>query len=170
MPDPLSIVANPFTALGAVAGPAVLTNACSLLAVGTSNRLGRVVDRTRIVVRELRDVGSDDAERASLLSQLDTLEKRSTMLLRALRDFYAALGLFAAAALMSALGSVLVLYSQNVVAFDVVAILALLAGVAAVASLVRGCVVIVGETRLAVEQLQVEARGRADLRTNVARR
>ena len=85
------------------------------------------------------------------------------MLLRAMRDFYAALGLFAAAALLSAIGSVLVLYSQNVAVFDVVAILALLAGVAAVTRLVRGCIVIVGETRLAVEQLQEEARGRADL-------
>jgi hypothetical protein len=167
MPDPLSIVANPFTALGAVAGPAVLTNACSLLAVGTSNRLGRVVDRTRVVVRELRGVGGDEAERAGLLAQLDTLERRSTMLLEALRDFYAALGLFASAALLSALGSVLVLYSQNVYAFNVIAVLALLAGVAAVASLVGGCVVITRETRFAVAQLQEEARGRADLRSKL---
>jgi hypothetical protein len=170
MADPLSIVSNPFAALGAVAGPAVLTNACSVLAMGTSNRLGRVVDRTRVVVRELRDTAPDGSERPGLLVQLDTLEKRSTMLLAALRDFYTALGLFAAAALLSALGSVLGLYSQSAALFNVVAVLALSAGVIAVASLVRGCVVIATETRLAVQQLQEEARGRAELKSQLTGR
>lgn len=166
MADPSPLIANPFTALGAIAGPAVLTNACSLLALGTSNRLGRVVDRTRVVVKELRIQGIDDGERAGLLGQLDTLEQRSTMLLRALRDFYAALGLFAAAALLSALGSALVMYWENATVFNVIALLALTAGVGAVASLVRGSVVMVGETRVAVRGLQEEARGRADLRAS----
>ena len=44
---------NPFAVLTAVVAPAILTNACSVLALGTSNRLGRVVDRTRVVAREL---------------------------------------------------------------------------------------------------------------------
>ena len=44
---------NPFAVLTAVVAPAILTNACSVLALGTSNRLARVVDRTRVVAREL---------------------------------------------------------------------------------------------------------------------
>ncbi len=44
-----SIGSNPFAVLTAVVAPAILTNASSVLALGTSNRLARVVDRTRIV-------------------------------------------------------------------------------------------------------------------------
>ena len=40
---------NPFAVLTAIVAPAILTNASSVLALGTSNRLGRVVDRTRVV-------------------------------------------------------------------------------------------------------------------------
>ena len=36
---------NPFAVLTAVVAPAILTNACSVLALGTSNRLARVVAR-----------------------------------------------------------------------------------------------------------------------------
>jgi hypothetical protein len=43
MQDPTVLLSNPFASLSAIAGPAILTNACSVLALGTSNRLGRVV-------------------------------------------------------------------------------------------------------------------------------
>jgi len=48
-----TVAGNPFAVLTAVVAPAILTNACSVLALGTSNRLARVVDRTRVVAREL---------------------------------------------------------------------------------------------------------------------
>jgi hypothetical protein len=57
--DTLSLV-NPFTALGAIAGPAILTNACSILALGTSNRLARVLDRTRAISRHIGRSSSED--------------------------------------------------------------------------------------------------------------
>ena len=44
---------NPFAVLTAIVAPAILTNACSVLALGTSNRLGRVVDRTRVVASDI---------------------------------------------------------------------------------------------------------------------
>ena len=40
---------NPFAVLTAVVAPAILTNASSVLALGISNHLARVVDRTRVV-------------------------------------------------------------------------------------------------------------------------
>lgn len=164
MADPSAFVNNPFTALGAIAGPAVLTNACSVLALGTSNRLGRVVDRTRIVVKELRALPPDDAERAMLGHQIAILEQRGFTLLSALRSFYAALGLFAAAALLSAVGSVLALY-ELLVPFEVAAVLALAAGSSAVIALVTGCVRMVVETRVALRGLVKEADARDDLRS-----
>ena len=38
---------NPFAILTLIAAPAVLTNAASLLALGTSNRFARNIDRSR---------------------------------------------------------------------------------------------------------------------------
>ena len=105
MPDPSSLVANPFAALTAVAGPAVLTNACSVLALGTSNRLARVVDRTRVVTRQLAEQKPGTKEYESLARQRTRLAVRSHLLLRALRATYAALGGFASAALLMVVGS-----------------------------------------------------------------
>jgi hypothetical protein len=39
------IAADPFSILTVVVAPAVLTNASSVLALGTNNRLARVADR-----------------------------------------------------------------------------------------------------------------------------
>src|SRR6266851_1967718 len=63
---------NPFAVLTAVVAPAILTNACSVLALGTSNRLARVVDRTRVVARELAALetgGLDDSSTGSSQGQ-----------------------------------------------------------------------------------------------------
>lgn len=160
MQDAMMAVNNPFTALAAVAGPAVLTNACSVLALGTSNRLGRVVDRRRVVVREAAASPSDDAERAEYAHQVRSLDVRAEMLLTALRSFYTALGLFATAALLSVIGSVLASYGQDT-AFRFDALAALASGTAAVIALVYGCTQMVRETRLAVKSLEGEARLRS---------
>ena len=53
---------NPFAVLTAIVAPAILTNASSVLALGTSNRLARVVDRTRIVAVHLATLESGGAE------------------------------------------------------------------------------------------------------------
>src|ERR1051325_8333934 len=52
---------NPFAALTIVAAPAILTNASSVLCLGTANRLARVVDRTRVVSAELAHVAPNAA-------------------------------------------------------------------------------------------------------------
>jgi hypothetical protein len=49
--DPLT--QNPFAALTAVMAPAVLTNASTVLCLGTNNRIARVVDRTRFLAGEM---------------------------------------------------------------------------------------------------------------------
>jgi len=57
-----SVANNPFGVLTAVVAPAILTNASSVLALGTSNRLARVVDRTRVVMAEMSHVEADNPE------------------------------------------------------------------------------------------------------------
>jgi hypothetical protein len=156
MSDPASLAANPFAALTAVAGPAVLTNACSVLALGTSNRLARVVDRTRVVTRELAALEPGSRKQVTLARQRARLAVRSRLLLRALRAIYAALGGFASAALLMVVGSALEVFQPGR-AYELVAATGLVVGVGAVIGLVYGCGQMVRETRLAVQNLEEEA-------------
>jgi hypothetical protein len=151
------LAGNPFAVLTAIVAPAILTNASSVLALGTSNRLGRVVDRTRIVAQDLAAYAPGSAEHQAWSAQLDALQIRAQMLLKALRLFYAALGLFAASALVSVGGSITAYYGQKLL-FDAGAALAMLTGASAVAGLAIGCTLTVQETRLAVQSLTEEAR------------
>src|SRR5215470_18152450 len=130
---------NPFAVLTAIVAPAILTNASSVLALGTSNRLARVVDRTRVVAAELAsfEAGSEGYQMYS--AQLEPLHVRAQMLLKALRLFYARIGLFATSALGSVSGSIAAYYHQKLV-FEVAAGLAILSGALAVVGLAFGCV------------------------------
>jgi hypothetical protein len=162
---------NPFAVLTAVVAPAILTNACSVLALGTSNRLARVVDRTRVVARELAALepgGSSDPSQGqskqwaqgdyeSWAAQLTGLQVRTRLLVKALRVIYGSLGLFATAALVSVVGSIVTYYGQRVM-FQLTAGLALLAGAVAVVGLASGCALMVHETRIAVDNLAEEAK------------
>ena len=158
---------NPFAVLTAVVAPAILTNACSVLALGTSNRLARVVDRTRVVARELAllSPGGTDSQVKdhfagdydSWAAQLAGLQVRTQLLVKALRVIYGSLGLFATAALISVVGSIVTYYGQRLL-FQLTAGLALLAGAVAVVGLASGCALMVHETRLAVQNLAEEAK------------
>lgn len=152
---------NPFGVLTAIVAPAILTNASSVLALGTSNRLGRVVDRTRVVYADLAATAPDSAEHKDWLEQLAALQARSHMLLRAMQLFYAALGLFASAALVSVAGSVATYYGHKYL-FEAAAGLAVLTGASAVVGLALGCSLMVHETRQAVQSLAQEAKIRID--------
>ncbi len=155
--DAVPLEGNPFAALTAVVGPAILTNACSVLSLGTANRLARVVDRTRVVAAEVASLAESSAEYQACMGQLERLKVRAHLLLTALRNFYAALGLFAAAALIAVVGSALAYYQQQL-AFQMAAVIGLATGCLAVFGLVSGCTLMVRETRLAVQNLAEEAR------------
>ena len=161
---------NPFAVLTAVVAPAILTNACSVLALGTSNRLARVVDRTRVVARMVSTAETEamSEERAAARhsaewrsqgweAQLTGLQMRTQLLVKALRAIYGSLGLFAAAALVSVVGSIVTYYGGRVL-FLVTAGLAMTAGAVAVVGLATGCVLMVQETRVAVRNLSDEAK------------
>ncbi len=79
---------SPFAVLTLIAAPAVFTNASSVLALGTGNRLARVVDRTRALVKDLHGAEIDPATRTLWVSHLDRLEKRGALLVRAMSFFY----------------------------------------------------------------------------------
>jgi hypothetical protein len=147
---------NPFAVLTAIVAPAILTNASSVLVLSTSNRLGRVVDRTRIVAREMASRSPGSAEYARWLEQLKTLQVRAQMLVKGMRFFYLAIGLFAASAFISLVGSIAAYYGANLL-FKGTAVLATVTGASAVIGLVGGSVLMTRETRLAVQTLATEA-------------
>jgi hypothetical protein len=151
--------ANPFAALSLIVAPAILTNACSVLIMSTSNRFARTVDRARELARELEAGKAFDnpvAERR--LRELTTTEERSLLLLRALRSCYVALSGFAAATLLSLLGAVLIPSGRSVLT-EVLEGLAILAGLTAVGALMYGSVLLVRDTRRAVAVLTERAAG-----------
>src|SRR6202000_1912899 len=105
-----SVAADPFWIPTVVVAPAVLTNASSVLALGTNNRLARVADRSHAVTAQLVKVESGGKDRAVSAHELAELQTRAQLLLRALRCFYLGLGLFASSALISIAGSMAVYY------------------------------------------------------------
>jgi hypothetical protein len=127
------------------------------------------VDRTRVVFADLAATEPGTLEHEEWMGQLHALKARAQMLLKALRLFYAALGLFAATALVSAAGSMATYYGQKLL-FEAAGALSILSGASAVSSLAVGCVLMVNETRLAVQSLAEEARIRTSPRPGPSKR
>lgn len=151
--------ANPFAVLSLIVAPAILTNASTVLIMSTSNRLARAVDRARELSKQLEaeaDHASPETERR--LRELTAAEDRAMLLLRALRRYYTALGGFASATLLSLLGAVLVPLGLRV-GQNVLEGLAVGTGVLAVGALVSGSVILMRETRIAVQMLHERASG-----------
>ena len=84
---------NPFAVLTLVAAPALLTNATSVLALSTINRILRSGDRMRALAGQLESGGNSREKHAFLLAQVERVERQSVLLLRALHAVYVALGL-----------------------------------------------------------------------------
>ena len=147
---------NPFTSLTLIAAPAVLTNASSVLALGTSNRFARAIDRARALSLLLeKEKVSGDPLTIMRIRHLNR-ERRSLLLLHALRFFYLALGSFAAAALTSLLGATVASSAHHII-FRITLGVAGISGFIGVGSIVAGCSLLVGETRLAVQNVAEEA-------------
>ena len=156
--------ASPFAAFSLIVAPAILTNASSVLAMSTSNRLARAVDRARDLARQLETMEAtpeaaakeshDSFERR--LQELTATEQRTTMLLRVLQSFYLALAGFASSTLAALLGAALArLESEPILTFFV--IVAVAAGTVGVLALVRGSIILVRETAIAVRVISERA-------------
>jgi hypothetical protein len=143
---------NPFAALSLIVAPAILTNASAVLAMSTSNRLARAVDRARELLR-LAEGEEGETERSRYLRDLGLTQDRAVMLLRVLRSFYVALAGFALATLLSLIGAASAPVAARPLVLSV-ELLGLAAGIVGVSALMHGAVVLVRETRIAVAHLQ----------------
>ena len=150
------VAESPFAVLTLIAAPAVFTNASSVLALGTGNRLARVVDRTRQLVRELDGTEVDARTRELWVRHLGRLDQRGTLLVRALSFFYGSIGSFAAASVVSLLGAS-VITAQYKWPFEVIVVISFVAGTVGFIGLAVGCSLLVNETRLALRSISEEA-------------
>jgi hypothetical protein len=152
---------NPFAVLSLIVAPAILTNASSVLAMSTSNRLARAVDRARDLARQLESpkasLSADaDRERERRLVEMTATEQRAVMLLHVLQSFYVALAGFASATLGSLLGAVMAQFGRSLVVVAL-EILAVIAGIIGVGALIRGSVLLIRETSIAVRVITERA-------------
>jgi hypothetical protein len=152
----VTVSESPYAILTLIAAPAVFTNACSLLSLGTGNRLGRVVDRTRQLTKELHGNEIDSATRDLWINHLGRLEKRGGLLVRAMSCFYGAIGCFAAASVVSILGASAFSAHYGWV-FQVIVAISFVLGMVGFAGLAVGCSVLVNETRIAVRSMYEES-------------
>ncbi len=156
--------ANPFAAFSLIVAPAILTNASSVLAMSTSNRLARAVDRARDLARQIEaiesasDPSGGDRRKAfdRMLGELTATEQRTTMLLRVLQSFYFALGGFASSTLAALLGALLARFGSGPVVM-LLELLAVATGTVGVGALVRGSIILVRETAIAVRVISERA-------------
>ena len=99
----MEALSSALAVLTAMITPAVLISACGALILSTSTRLGRVVDRVRLLSDRFEELASSDEElalaeerRAMIFDQLDKLTSRARILQRTMTVLYIAVGLFVA--------------------------------------------------------------------------
>ena len=150
--EKMLLTTDPFSILTVVVAPAVLTNASSVLALGTNNRLARVADRVHAATSQLAQLDPGSRDYQFYAAQLPDLQTRAQLLLGALRCFYWGLGLFASSAIISIAGSIVVYYGRPA-AFVIAAGIGVVCGASAVIAMVCGSVFMIRETQLAVKGL-----------------
>jgi hypothetical protein len=143
-------VVNPLSVLTFIVAPAILTNASSVMALGTSNRFARAVDRARALAAALdgKPAGADARSRL-VARQLRFAGRRALLLVRALTAFYLSLGSFAAATFASLLAAAFHI-AQMDAARGVALTVGVGAGVVGVGGLLAGSVLLVWESRMAL--------------------
>lgn len=142
----------PSEVLAAMITPAVLISAAGLLSLSTSNRLARVVDRTRVLVREFESLAPTPASpgRAAreglILRQLQDLTSRARLVQAALTTLYLSLGLFILTSLLLGLSA----------AFGVQTRVTLVVSLAGGLCLLASSLLLIAEARIAVRSLADE--------------
>lgn len=148
MPSTIWEVVQAGDILGAMITPAVLISASGTLAMSTSNRLARVVDRVRKILSDAENLPPGETaqleeieKRAIMSDQLNRLSKRIVLLQRALTMEYLAIGLLVCS-------SVAIGVSRSI--DEALGYLPALFGLAGAVGLFAAAVFLVWEVRLAV--------------------
>jgi hypothetical protein len=145
---------NPFAVLTFIAAPALLTNATSVLAMSTINRMLRTRDRMHELFKESESGNPPHDER--FVTQVERVERQAILLLSALHWIYVALGSFAAAGLVTLIGAVGGQLGNELLMHVIIAA-GLLLGLVGVGGVIGGCVHLFQATQLSVINIREEA-------------
>jgi hypothetical protein len=151
-----SLSENAFAVLSFLAAPAILTNASTVLALGTSNRLARASDRARMAATAIvSSEAPDDPIVAFQQQDFQNSTKRAILLVRALRRFYLAAGCFAAGTCIALVGAFANYFKFH--ALDNFAQAAMvLSALGGVGGLVHGSITLLRETQMALRSLDLQ--------------
>jgi hypothetical protein len=145
---------NALAVLTAMITPAVLISACGALIFSTSSRLGRVIDRVRVLSDRFQELAAHPEkdemfqERQVLIfTQLDRQTSRARLIQRAMVAFYTALGVFVATSVAIAVISAL---ARNFTWIAVV--LGLIGGL----FMLYGSMLLIVESRMALSAIMTE--------------
>ena len=147
---------SPFAVLTFIAAPALLTNASSVLALSTINRMLRTRDRMAELFAKSEAGGQSDAEAARLIGLVDRVERQAVLLLGALHSIYVALGAFSAATLVTLLGAAFGSF-QGSFWFRWLVALGMVLGFLGVGGLVYGSANLFRATQLSLVNIREEA-------------
>ena len=87
---PNSLTQSPFAVLTFIVAPAILTNATSVLALSTINRMLRTRERMQQLFAESEH--ETEYRGARFIEQANRVERQAVLLLSAMRSLYVALG------------------------------------------------------------------------------
>ena len=148
------LIQSPFAVLTVIVAPAILTNATSVLAMSTINRMLRTRDRMHELLKE--STGPNPPHGPKFIEQVNRVERQALLLLRALHWIYVALGSFAAASLVTLLGALFGQLGPETVVRVVIGA-GLLLGFGGVAGLIGGCANLFHATQLSLVNIREEA-------------
>jgi len=154
--DPSTLAESPFSALTFIVAPAILTNACSVLAMSTINRMLKTRDRMYELFAQSEAGGQPPEDSARIMEQVNRVENQAILLLHALHAIYISLGAFAGATLVTLLGATLAILRGNIW-MTASSALGILLGAVGVGGLIIGCTKLLTATRLSLLNLRQEA-------------
>ena len=150
----LETPANALAILTAMITPAVLISACGALIFSTSTRLGRVVDRVRLLSERFQEIAKNpeqdemfEERRVLIFTQLDRQTSRARLIQRAMAAYYTALGTFVATTVAIAIFSAA---ARNFTW------LAVLLGLVGTLFMLYGSVLLIVESRMALSAIMTE--------------
>ena len=139
-----------------IAAPALLTNASSVLAMSTINRMLATRELMRKLYVKSEEGRQSEEEAARMIIIADRVEKQAELLFRALRSVYLALASFASATLVTLLGAVSASL-HNVLIFELLVGLGVALGFFGVGGLVTGCGKLFYATQISLLNIHDEA-------------
>jgi Protein of unknown function (DUF2721) len=154
--DLTPLAQSPFAALTFIVAPALLTNASSVLAMSTINRMLRTRERMTELLNKSEAGLRSEEDAARLVELVNRVETQAALLLRALHSIYVALGSFASATLATLLGAGAAPFLGYLWLHGMAWIAAGL-GVVGVGGLVFGCANLFHATQLSLINIREEA-------------